>query len=96
MEQSSDSHNEARDAVPEAERRPILLRAYADVPYEKRRTRAPTTPKFVLVFDTETAPDESQQLPSSTLSTRDFYPRLSKPEGLSSASICLSISHGLR
>jgi hypothetical protein len=62
MEQTSNSDDNTKDAVPEAERRSILLRAYAEVPYEKQRTKAPTTPQFVLVFDTETTPDESQQL----------------------------------
>ena len=62
MERSSNSHDDTKDAVPEAERRSILLRAYAEVPYEKQRSKAPTTPQLVLVFDTETTPDESQRL----------------------------------
>jgi hypothetical protein len=62
MGRSSHSIEDTKDAVPEAERRPILLRAYAEVPYEKQRTKAPIAPEFVLVFDTETTPDESQQL----------------------------------
>jgi hypothetical protein len=62
MERTSNSNDDTKDAVPEAERRSILLRAYAEVPYEKQRTKAPTAPQFVLVFDTETTPDESQQL----------------------------------
>jgi hypothetical protein len=62
MERISNSNDDTKDAVPEAERRSILLRAYAEVPYEKQRTKAPTTPQFVLVFDTETTADESQQL----------------------------------
>jgi hypothetical protein len=62
MELSSNSNDDTKNAVPEAERRSILLRAYAEVPYEKQRIKAPTTPQFVLVFDTETTADESQQL----------------------------------
>ena len=62
MEQTSNCNDDTKDAVPEAERRSILLRAYADVPYEKQRPKEPTTPQFVLVFDTETTSDESQQL----------------------------------
>ena len=62
MEPSSHSLNDAKDAVPEAERRSILLRAYANVPYEKQQSKGPVTPEWVLVFDTETTPDESQQL----------------------------------
>ena len=62
MEQTSHSPNDVKDAVPEAERRPILLRAYADVPYEKQQSKGPITPEWVLVFDTETTPDESQRL----------------------------------
>jgi hypothetical protein len=62
MEQTSHSLDTAKDAVPEAERRPILLRAYAEVPYEKQRSRAPVSPQWELVFDTETTPDEAQRL----------------------------------
>jgi hypothetical protein len=62
MEQTSNYNDDTKDAVPEAERRSILLRAYAEVPYEKQRAKAATTPQFVLVFDTETTADESQQL----------------------------------
>ena len=62
MELSSNSLDVAKDAVPEAERRSILLRAYAEVPYEKHRSKAPITPEWVLVFDTETTPDEAQRL----------------------------------
>jgi hypothetical protein len=50
------------DAAPEAEWRSILLRAYAEVPYEKHRSKASSTPEWVLVFDTETIPDEAQRL----------------------------------
>ena len=62
MERSSHSPKTAKDAVPEAERRPILLRAYSDVETKDPKSRAPITPQFVLVFDTETTPNESQQL----------------------------------
>ena len=62
MELSSNSLDVAKDAVPEAERRSILLRAYAEVPYEKHRSKAPTTPEWLLVFDTETTPNEAQRL----------------------------------
>jgi hypothetical protein len=62
MKLSSNSLDVAKDAVPEAERRSILLRAYAQVPYEKHRSKAPITPEWLLVFDTETTPDEAQCL----------------------------------
>jgi len=62
MEQNSNSLSTISDAVPAAEQRPILLRAYAQVPYEKQRSRAPGSPKWALVFDTETTPDETQRL----------------------------------
>src|ERR1700691_1809235 len=62
MEQSSSSLSRTSDAVPEAERRSILLRAYAEVPYEKHRSKGPTTPELVLVWDTEDTPDEAQRL----------------------------------
>ena len=62
MGPSSSFHDKLPDAVPEPERRPILLRAYAEVPYEKHRSKAPITPEWLLVFDTETTPDEAQRL----------------------------------
>ena len=62
MELSSHFHDASTDAVPEAERRSILLRAYAQVPYEKQRSKGPATPEWVLVWDTETTPDEAQRL----------------------------------
>jgi hypothetical protein len=62
MEQNSNSLSAPWDAVPAAERRPILLRAYAEVPYETQRSRAPASPKWALVFDTETTPVETQRL----------------------------------
>jgi hypothetical protein len=62
MELSSNSLDVGKDAVPEAERRPILLRAYAEVAYEKHRSKAPITPEWLLVFDTETTPNEAQRL----------------------------------
>jgi hypothetical protein len=50
-------------AVPRAERRPILLRAYAEpLEEEEREARVRKPPEFVLVFDTETFPDETQRL----------------------------------
>jgi hypothetical protein len=62
MELSSNSLDVAKDAVPEAERRSILLRAYAEVPYKKHRSKAPITPEWLLVFDTETTSNEAQRL----------------------------------
>jgi hypothetical protein len=62
MEQSSHFHDARTDAVPEAVRRSILLRAYAELPYEKHKSKGPTTPEWVLVFDCETTPDEAQRL----------------------------------
>jgi hypothetical protein len=62
MELSSNSLDVAKDAVPDAERRSILLRAYAQVSYEKHRSKAPITPEWLLVFDTETTPNEAQRL----------------------------------
>ena len=62
MGQSSSFHDTLPDAVQEAERRPILLRAYAETEPKEPRTRGPITPQFLLVFDTETTPDQSQQL----------------------------------
>ena len=51
------------DAVPEAERRPILLRAYCEPSISEPRPRASReTPKITLIFDTETTADETQQL----------------------------------
>src|ERR1700734_1989028 len=62
MGRNSGFHDTSRDAVPEAERRSILLRAYAEVPYEKHRSKAPITPEWVFVFDTETTSNEAQRL----------------------------------
>jgi DNA polymerase elongation subunit (family B) len=62
MGRSSHSLEDTKDAAPDAERRSILLRAYAEVSYEKHRSKAPITPEWVLVFDTETTPDEAQRL----------------------------------
>jgi hypothetical protein len=62
MEQSSNSRDDIKNAVPDAERRSILLRAYAEVPYEKQRSKAPITPEWLLVFDTETTSNEAQRL----------------------------------
>ena len=63
MGPNSNSHDASTDAVPEPERRSILLRAYAEVPYPKsldQKLQMP--PEFVLIFDTETTTDESQRL----------------------------------
>ncbi len=62
MEQTSNSLDNTRDAVPEPERRPILLRAYCEVATKEPRSKAPKTPRWLLVFDTETMTDESQRL----------------------------------
>jgi hypothetical protein len=62
MEQSSSFLSRTSNAVPDAEPRSILLRAYAEVPYEKHRSKGPTTPAWVLIFDCETTPDEAQRL----------------------------------
>ena len=63
MELSSNSLDVAKDAVPKAERRSILLRAYAEVPYANAHwSKAPIMPEWVLVFDTETSSDEAQRL----------------------------------
>jgi hypothetical protein len=62
MERISNSNNDTKDAVPEAERRSILLRAYAEAPYEKHRSKAPITPEWLLVFDTKTTSNEAQRL----------------------------------
>jgi hypothetical protein len=62
MGPSSSFHDTLPDAVPEAERRPILLRTYAETIGKEPSTRGPITPQFLLVFDTETTPDETQQL----------------------------------
>ena len=61
MGRSSSFHDTLPDAVPEAERRPILLRAYAETEQKEPRTRGPINPEFVLIFDVETTPDETQQ-----------------------------------
>ncbi|MGA2636192.1 hypothetical protein [Methylocella sp.] len=63
MEPNLHSLNATPDAVPEAERRPILLRAYAEASIVERRSRkASKPPEWLLVFDTETTSDESQRL----------------------------------
>ena len=62
MEQTSNSLDASADVVPEPERRPILLRAYCEATTKEPRTKVPKTPKWLLVFDTETMTDESQRL----------------------------------
>jgi hypothetical protein len=62
MGPSSSFHDAFPDAVPEAERRPILLRTYAETKDKETGSRGPRAPEFTLIFDTETKPDETQQL----------------------------------
>ena len=50
------------NAVPEPERRHILLRAYAEPISKEPRSKTQIAPEFVLIFDTETTTDESQRL----------------------------------
>ena len=60
MAQNLASPGEEQDAVPEAERRPILLRSYAEPPVRESRTKRSKNHEWVLVFDTETTKDERQ------------------------------------
>src|SRR5208337_1018023 len=62
MGPSSSFRDTLPDVVPEAERRPILLRTYAETNDKETRSGGPIAPEFVLIFDTETTPDETQQL----------------------------------
>jgi hypothetical protein len=62
MGRNSNSLDASADAVPEAERRPILLRAYCEGPTKEPRFKAPKVPEWLLVFDTETTTDEAQRL----------------------------------
>ncbi len=62
MGPNSNSLDACTEAVPAPERRPILLRVYAETKDKESRPKGPTAPEFVLVFDTETTPDEAQQL----------------------------------
>ncbi len=89
MEPSSSFRDTSPDAVPEAERRPILLRAYAETEDKESLSKGPRTPKFVLVFDTETTPDEAQQLRFGTYQLLKkgklrekglFYSKVTPPE----------------
>jgi hypothetical protein len=63
MGPNSNSLDVFADAVPDAERRSILLRAYCEATTkEQRRLGARKKPDWLLVFDTETSADESQRL----------------------------------
>ena len=63
MGQNSNYPEMFSDAVPEAERRPILLRAYSEPSIEEEKSpRIEKSPEWVLIFDTETSTDESQRL----------------------------------
>jgi DNA polymerase type B, organellar and viral len=63
MGRNSSFRKKPKDAVPEAERRPILLRAYAEPSKKPSEPRdGDHTPDLVLIFDTETTADETQQL----------------------------------
>ena len=63
MEQNSSCRREIPDAVPAAERRPILLRAYAEAEPSQKKEWQPRNPsEWVLVFDTETTDGETQRL----------------------------------
>jgi hypothetical protein len=62
MARNSNFHDEHQGAVPEAERRPILLRTYAEPIAKEPRSGKSKIPEWVLVFDTETTTDESQRL----------------------------------
>ena len=89
MEQTSNSLDNTKDAAPEPERRPILLRAYCEVATKEPRTKAPKTPEWLLVFDTETMTDESQRLRFGTYQLWEkgrlqenglFYDKVSRAE----------------
>ncbi len=58
---SSSFRDTLPDALPEAERRPILLRTYAEATDKETRSRGPKAPEFTLIFDTETTRDKTQQ-----------------------------------
>ena len=62
MERISNSHDHIENAVPEAERRSILLGPMLKSPTRSIRSTAPIAPEWLLVFDTETTPDEAQRL----------------------------------
>ncbi len=63
MERNSNFPEILSDAVPEAERRPILLRAYAEPSAgEPKAGKISEPPEWTLIFDTETLSNETQQL----------------------------------
>ena len=62
MATSSRSNDAGQGGVPDAERRPIHVRAYAEPPKTTRGGRGREKPNhWVLVFDTETFPNETQR-----------------------------------
>jgi hypothetical protein len=72
MVQNSHSQPDNPAAVPEPERRPILLRAYAETEPEQRRGARSRKPSdWVLVFDTETKDDETQRFRFGTFQLRE-------------------------
>lgn len=71
MATTSASSDDVRGAVPEAELRPIFLRAYVPTGLaSKRRSGFPRPSDWVLVFDTETWPDGAQALRIGTYQLR--------------------------
>jgi hypothetical protein len=63
MGQTSSFPETSSDAVPDAERRPILLRAYVEPSIrDAKNSKSAQLPEWTLIFDTETTPDETQQL----------------------------------
>jgi len=72
MGPNSNSLDACTDAVPKAERRPILLRAYPK-PIREPPKRVPSKiPDWTLIFDTETLPDETQQLRIGTFQLLNY------------------------
>jgi hypothetical protein len=71
MATTSASSDDVRGAVPDAELRPIFLRAYVPTGLApKRRSGFPRPSDWVLVFDTETWPDGAQALRIGTFQLR--------------------------
>lgn len=72
METNSNFQLEVVDAVPPPERRPILLRAYAEAePVEEKQWQQRKPSEWVLVFDTETRDDEAQRLRFGSFQLRE-------------------------
>ena len=72
MEQNSHSQPDDPAAVPSPERRPILLRAYAEPEPAQKKDWQPRKPsEWVLVFDTETTVDETQRFRFGTFQLRE-------------------------